>query len=44
MSPKISMELVMHRLDQAKEELKDAKLLYNDKSVSKDNWKKNCTS
>ncbi len=32
MSPKISMELVMHRLDQAKEELEDAKLLYNNNS------------
>lgn len=32
MSPKISMELVMHRLEQAKTELEDAKLLYNNNS------------
>lgn len=29
MSPKISKELSKHRLEQAKEELEDAKLLYN---------------
>lgn len=32
MSPKISKDLVQHRLEQAKRELKDAKLLYNDDS------------
>lgn len=32
MSPKISKDLVQHRLEQAKRELKDAKLLYNDNS------------
>ena len=32
MSPKISRDLVQHRLEQAKRELKDAKLLYNDDS------------
>lgn len=32
MSPKISMELVIHRLEQAKTELSDAKLLYNNNS------------
>lgn len=31
MSPKISKELSKHRLEQAKEELEDAKLLYNNK-------------
>jgi len=31
-SPKISKDLVQHRLEQAKRELKDAKLLYNDDS------------
>lgn len=32
MSPKISRELVMHRLEKAKNELSDAKLLYSNKS------------
>lgn len=32
MSPRISRELVIHRLEQAKRELEDAKLLYNNKS------------
>lgn len=32
MSPKISKDLVQHRLEQARRELKDAKLLYNDNS------------
>lgn len=32
MSPKISKDLVQHRLEQAKRELKDAKLLYDDNS------------
>lgn len=32
MSTKISKDLVQHRLEQAKRELKDAKLLYNDNS------------
>ena len=30
---KISKELVMHRLEQAKNELADAKLLYNNKVI-----------
>lgn len=32
MSAKISKDLVQYRLEQAKRELKDAKLLYNDNS------------
>lgn len=32
MSLRISRELVIHRLEQAKRELEDAKLLYNNKS------------
>lgn len=32
MNPNISKELVMHRLEQAKNELSDAKLLYRNKS------------
>ena len=32
MSPKISKELVTHRLEKAKNELSDAKLLYINKS------------
>lgn len=32
MSPKISKELVMHRIEQSKNELNDAKLLYNNRS------------
>ena len=32
MSPKISRELSKHRLEQAKQDVKDAKLLYDNKS------------
>lgn len=32
MSPKVSIELAMHRIEQAKNELNDAKLLYDNKS------------
>ena len=34
MSPKISKELAKHRLEQAKENLEEAEILYNVKTVS----------
>ena len=38
MNSKISMELVLHRINQSKEELNAGKLLYKEKYYKSANW------